>query len=80
MLEITEPIEQVTQRAGRRVGWWAEPSGRADGLYVIQSDVGLIADGLTSQQAMTIASEYNLARTDALKLASCCLETQRRSA
>ena len=78
--QITEPIQQIARRAGQRVGWWAEPSGRGDGVYVIQSETGLIADGLTQNQAMTVAAEYNLARTDAGTLADRFCESNRRSA
>jgi hypothetical protein len=69
MRNIREPIEQVAERARSRSAWWAEPSAAGDGLYLVRSDDGVIAEGLTQRQAMTIASEYNLARDDAQTLA-----------
>ena len=69
MRDLREHIDQLADRVLSRPGWWAEPSGSGDGLFVVRSETGVIAQGLTQQQAMTIASEYNLARTDAQTLA-----------
>ena len=64
-----EAVDPIAKRASDRQGWWAEPSGQGDGLYLVRSPDQVIAEGLTQQQAMTIAAEYNLARSDALVLA-----------
>ena len=59
---------------------WAEPSQKGDGSFLVRSGRGVIADGLTQPQAMTIAAEYNLARADAEALAKQQFKTEKRSA
>ena len=69
MADMHESIDKIARRAGGRTPWWAEPSERGDGLYLVRSARRVIADGLTQRQAMIIAGEYNLARSDAESLA-----------
>ena len=69
MRDLSEPIDQLADRVASRPGWWAEPSGNDDDQFVVCCQTGVIAENLTRHQAMTIASEYNLARTDAQALA-----------
>ncbi|MBT8486490.1 MAG: hypothetical protein HKO59_04205 [Phycisphaerales bacterium] len=80
MRRIRESIEKIAGRARERAMWWAEPSGRGDDLYVVRSRSGVVADGLTQQQAMSIAGEYNLARSDAETLSRTRRRRGRRSA
>ena len=66
---VRETIEPITKRATQRLVWWAEPTGRGDGLYLVRCHTGVLADGLTQQQAMTVSAEFNLARSDTEALA-----------
>ena len=75
---MRESMEPIAVRAVKRPVWWAEPSQRGDGLYLVRTRGEVIADGLPQNQAMTIAAEFNLARSDAQMLARQRLKIQRR--
>jgi hypothetical protein len=66
---LRESVEHIIDRAHTRPAWWAEPAPEGDGLFLVRSKDCVMAEGLTRDQAMNIASEYNLARVDAKSLA-----------
>jgi hypothetical protein len=80
MRQLQETIDTIAHRADQREVWWAEPAPGEDGVYLVRSDDGVIAEGLTRDQAMSIAGAYNLARSDAKALGRAASKRPRRSA